>query len=119
MPTLSTDPTLEKLTLPSWQTELKAAVRDPGELLRLLDLPPLALGPPATPAFPLLVPRGFVARMRKGDANDPLLRQVWPSAAELTPVAGFSADPVREQGLAARGVDQKYRGGGLWCERGA
>jgi EF-P beta-lysylation protein EpmB len=119
MPTFSTDPTLEKLTLPSWQTELKAAVRDPGELLRLLDLPPLALGPPATPAFPLLVPRGFVARMRKGDANDPLLRQVWPSAAELTPVAGFSADPVREQGLAARGVIQKYRGRVLLIASGA
>src|SRR5512134_636320 len=86
MPTLSTaDPTPEKLALPSWQTELRAAVRDPRELEQLLELPPGALGAPASTSFPLLVPRGFVARMRKGDANDPLLRQVWPSVAELTP----------------------------------
>src|SRR5690348_1570255 len=111
MPTLSTaDPTPEKLALPSWQAELKDAVRDPAELLRLLELPPDALGQPASTPFPLLVPRGFVARMRKGDASDPLLRQVWPAAAELTPVAGFSADPVREQGLAAHGLIQKYAG---------
>ncbi|RPI60883.1 MAG: hypothetical protein EHM50_06630, partial [Lysobacterales bacterium] len=65
------------LALPSWQDELRRAVRDPLELLQLLDLPPTALGPPAGTAFPMLVPRGFVARMRKGDAHDQLLRQVW------------------------------------------
>jgi EF-P beta-lysylation protein EpmB len=119
MPTLSTaDPIAEKLALPSWQAELKAAVRDPAELLRLLELAPAAMGPPAS-AFPLLVPRGFVARMRKRDANDPLLRQVWPSSAELVPAAGFSADPVREQGLAAHGLIQKYRGRVLLIASGA
>jgi EF-P beta-lysylation protein EpmB len=120
MPTLSTaDSTPERLALPSWQAELKAAVRDPAELLRLLDLSPTALGPPAASPFPLLVPRGFVARMRKGDANDPLLRQVWPSAEELEPKAGFSADPVREQELAANGLIRKYRGRVLLIASGA
>jgi EF-P beta-lysylation protein EpmB len=109
----------EPLTLPSWQAELRRAVRDPLELLRLLDLPPAALGAPASTAFPLLVPRGFVARMRKGDANDPLLRQVWPSAAELAPADGFSADPVREQRLAAHGVIRKYAGRVLLIASGA
>jgi EF-P beta-lysylation protein EpmB len=109
----------EPLALPSWQAELRGAVRDPLELLRLLELPPSALGPPSSTAFPLLVPRGFIARMRKGDANDPLLRQVWPSAAELAPAAGFSADPVREQGLAADGVIRKYPGRVLLIASGA
>src|SRR5688572_20179485 len=88
-------PAAETLPLPSWQAALQNAVRDPAELLRLLDLPPTSLGAPADVAFPLLVPHGFIARMRKGDPHDPLLRQVWPHAAEAMPVAGFSADPVR------------------------
>lgn len=109
----------DALPLPSWQSELKRAVRDPAELLELLDLPPGALGPPARTAFPLLVPRGFVARMRKGDPHDPLLKQVWPLGAELEPVAGYSADPVREQGLAAGGVLRKYPGRALLIASGA
>jgi EF-P beta-lysylation protein EpmB len=109
----------ETLALPSWQAELKAAVRDPAELLRLLDLTPAALGRAANTAFPLLVPRGFVARMRKGDPHDPLLRQVWPLAAEDAAADGFSADPVREQGLAAQGVIQKYPGRVLLIASGA
>ncbi len=120
MRTLSTaDPTPGKLALPSWQAELRAAVRDPRELEQLLELTPGALGSPASTSFPLLVPRGFVARMRKGDVNDPLLRQVWPSAAELEPAAGFTADPVREQGLAADGLIMKYRGRVLLIASGA
>jgi EF-P beta-lysylation protein EpmB len=109
----------ETLTLPSWQAALKTAIRDPAELERLLELPPNSLGPAAATAFPMLVPRGFAARMRKGDPNDPLLRQVWPFTAELTPAEGFSADPVREQGLTAHGVIQKYAGRALLLASGA
>jgi EF-P beta-lysylation protein EpmB len=115
----SLEPVAETLPLPSWQAALQDAVRDPAELLRLLDLPPGALGAPADVAFPLLVPRGFVARMRKRDPHDPLLRQVWPHAAELTPVDGFSADPVREQALAEQGVLRKYPGRALLIASGA
>jgi L-lysine 2,3-aminomutase len=59
------------------------------------------------------VPRGFVARMRKGDPHDPLLRQVWPHAREEVPQAGFDADPLRERGIAAHGVLKKYAGRAL------
>ena len=114
-----TDARPDPLRLPSWQAELKRAVRDPAELLDLLELGSDALGPPARTAFPLLVPRGFVARMRKGDPHDPLLKQVWPLAAELTAVAGFSRDPVREQGLGAHGVLRKYPGRALLIASGA
>ena len=107
------------LPVPSWQAELRAAVRDPEELTRLLELPPGALGPAASTSFPLLVPRGFVARMRKRDPHDPLLKQVWPAAAELNVAAGFTADPVREQGLAAHGVIRKYPGRVLLIASGA
>jgi EF-P beta-lysylation protein EpmB len=73
----------------------------------------------AATRFPLRVPRSFVARMRKGDPNDPLLRQVWPLAAELTQVAGFTYDPVREQALASSGLIQKYPGRVLLIASGA
>ena len=117
-PTRAAKDLSEPLALPSWQAELKSAVRDAAELERLLQLPRGALGLPADTSFPLLVPRGFVARMRKGDPNDPLLRQVWPAAAELTAAEGFSADPVREQGLAAHGLIQKYAGRALLIASG-
>jgi EF-P beta-lysylation protein EpmB len=59
----------------------------------------------------MLVPRGFVARMRPGDPLDPLLLQVLPRPAELDQVAGFSADPLKEQqSLASPGLVQKYAG---------
>ena len=91
-----------------WQTVVQDAVRDAAELADLLELPRAALAPVAARDFPLLLPRGFVVRMRKGDLADPLLRQVWPLDAELQITPGFSADPVREHGLAADGLIQKY-----------
>lgn len=106
---------------PRWQVELQQAVTDPDELLRLLELDPAALPAGHNAAnFPLRVPRGFVARMRKGDPADPLLRQVLPLAAEDEPAAGFVADPVGDLASAARpGVLHKYRGRVLLVATGA
>ena len=75
-----------RLTTPcyaSWQEALKDAVRDPDELCRLLELPAefAAAARDAARQFPLFVPRGFLARMRPGDPDDPLLRQVLPLAS--------------------------------------
>jgi len=111
--------TAAALALPPWQAALQDAVRDAGELARLVGLTPAALGPAAATGFPLLVPRGFVARMRNGDPHDPLLRQVWPHGDELAAAPGFTADPVREQGLAANGLIRKYRGRVLLIASGA
>lgn len=99
----------------SWQQQLRDAVRDPSELADLLDLPAAArCSIDALPAqFPLLVPRAFVARMRKGDPDDPLLKQVLPLAVEADEVPGYTGDPLREQGLATAGFLQKYRGRAL------
>jgi EF-P beta-lysylation protein EpmB len=108
---------------PGWQRELADAVRSVDELLALLGLDASALGPPAAAReavrqFPLRVPRGFVARMRPGDAHDPLLRQVLPVAAEAAAAPGFVADPLHETsgdaGLSATpGLLRKYRGRAL------
>jgi len=109
----------EPLPLPSWQNAVQNAVRDVAELAALLELPPAALAPLGEPDFPLLVPRGFVARMGKRDLDDPLLRQIWPQRAERDTVVGFTSDPVREQGLAADGVIQKYPHRALLIASGA
>ena len=96
-----------------WQRELADAVRDPFELCRLLSLAPgfAAEARRAAGDFPLLVPRGFIARMRPGDPLDPLLLQVLPRPAEREQVAGFSADPLEEHAaLASPGLVQKYAG---------
>lgn len=105
-----------------WQAELAAAVRDPAELARLLELPAAALGTggkDAGTSFPLLVPRAFVERMTRGDPDDPLLRQVLPAAAERDAAAGFGPDPLAEHGLARHGTIRKYPGRVLLVTTGA
>jgi EF-P beta-lysylation protein EpmB len=101
-----------------WRSHLADAVRDPGELLELLELDAETLGCEATAGasrrFPLRVPRGFVARMRSGDPEDPLLRQVLPVRAEEDEVVGFTTNPVGELGLIrGDGLMSKYHGRAL------
>jgi EF-P beta-lysylation protein EpmB len=78
----------------------------------------LELAPAPTP-FPLLVPREFVARMRKADPRDPLLLQVLPTVAETATPPGFGPDPLGEQALAQHGCIQKYPGRALLVTTGA
>jgi L-lysine 2,3-aminomutase len=103
-----------------WQTELADAVRDPAELLRMLGLDPALASAGAARQFLLRVPRSFVARMRKRDPADPLLRQVLATDAELADMPGFVSDPVGD--LASRrhpGVLHKYRNRVLLITTGA
>ncbi len=96
-----------------WQHALAQAIREPAELLKLLDLPTELLpgSDTMTQQFPLRVPHSFVARMKKGDPHDPLLRQVLPLDAELDDVSGFGLDPVGDHNaIINRGLLQKYQG---------
>lgn len=107
---------------PAWQRELAEAVRDPVELVRLLELPPALLKPArlASRHFPLRVPRAYIARMERGNPDDPLLRQVLPSAAELDAAPGFVTDPVGDLGASTEaGVLHKYYGRVLLITTGA
>lgn len=103
-----------------WRQAWRDAVRDPRELLGLLGLDSLVDNLSTTGQFPLRVPRGFVARMRHGDANDPLLRQVLPLDDEDRIVPGFELDAVGD-GEARRGggVIHKYRGRALLIATGS
>ena len=104
-----------------WRQAWREAITDPCELLGLLDLDHLAAGLPAADAgFPLRVPRGFAARMRRGDARDPLLLQVLPQIAEQTTRPGYATDAVGDGAArAARGVLHKYAGRALLIASGS
>jgi EF-P beta-lysylation protein EpmB len=92
----------------------------------MLDLDPHQVGVQssaalaASGAFALRVPRGFVRRMRAGDPDDPLLRQVLALGAESAEVAGFVADPLAEHAaMRAPGLLHKYHGRALLLATGA
>jgi EF-P beta-lysylation protein EpmB len=142
----------------SWQSSLKSAFRDSGELAKFLELPPKpmalatsedclpcepsalsafgagtefeiarkskhaasAVGSVNSLAFPLFVTREFAGRMRKGDWNDPLLKQVWVDPKEEIVTPGFVSDPVGDSKVElAPGLLHKYHGRVLLVTTGA
>ena len=106
----------------SWQQELANAIRSPAELLAALDLTPGQL--PAFfnggDSFPLRVPFSFVSKMKKGDPNDPLLRQVLPLDKENNFTRGYLSDPVGDLSASKTpGLLHKYHGRALMITTGA
>lgn len=101
----------------TWQEQLQNAIRRPEDLADVLGIPRdrLPYAAQADRDFPLLVPRAFVQRMRRGDPADPLLVQVLATREELDTAPGFSRDPVAEQSRYAQqqGLIQKYTGRAL------
>lgn len=105
-----------------WQDSLAAAIRDPEALLTRLQLPAELLNPArrASQLFPLMVTESFVSRMRVGDPNDPLLRQVLPLDCEFDQAVGYTTDALQEADAhKAPGVLQKYAGRVLLILTGA
>src|SRR5262249_13181636 len=105
-----------------WHRALARAIRDPDELIDILQLPEEFREPArrAAKLFPLLVPQSYLARMRPGDPHAPLLGQVLPLAIEAAAVPGFSADPVGDiDSRRAPGLLHKYEGRALFITTGA
>jgi len=70
--------------------------------------------------FPLRVPHSFVSRMKKGEPNDPLLRQVLPLNVENEFTPGYLSDPVGDLNASETpGLLHKYRGRALLITTGA
>jgi EF-P beta-lysylation protein EpmB len=108
--------------VPAWQSQLARAITEPAELLAAVGLGEewLPAAQAAARLFPLRVPRGFVARMRKGDPHDPLLRQVLPLAEECLTAEGFGVDPVGDlAAMAVPGLLHKYKARVLLTVTGA
>ena len=113
-------PLLRHLGPAAWQQALRECVSDPQELADRLGLGG-AWGDAArrvAARFPLRVPRSYLARMRHGDATDPLLRQVLPLDAELLETPGYVADPVGDlEALAGPGLLPSTTAGHCWWPR--
>jgi EF-P beta-lysylation protein EpmB len=106
------------LSPPQWQTEtwqqqLSGAFRSLESLLAALELDPQNAPYPLAleSDFPLRVPQAFVARMERGNWQDPLLLQVLPQAKEQDPSPGYSLDPLAElNSNPVPGLIHKYHG---------
>jgi len=106
----------------TWQRELARAITSVPDLLTAVGLEagqePLAAL--AAPGFPIRVPRGYVARIRRNDPEDPLLRQVMPLAAEAELIPGYGTDPVADlASMRSPGLLHKYHGRVLLVVTGA
>lgn len=95
----------------SWQKELANVITDPKILLEMVDISPEKYQQhfAARKLFPVRVPRPLIARIKKGDINDPVLAQVMPKDAEFLRTNGYSEDPLEEHDTAAPGLLHKYK----------
>ena len=106
----------------AWKKELAFAIRDPLVLLSLLDLEGNAfksrLYQPEK--FKLFVPRSYVNKMKKGDWNDPLLKQILPIVDENNVASNTLLDPVGDLASeVSAGLLHKYQGRVLLVTTGA
>jgi len=97
----------------TWQAELAHAITEVQELCQILALDPQVISQLIDPdsPFPLRAPRSFVARMEKGNIQDPLLQQILPLNQELLESSGFCKDPLQEKAAnPVPGLLHKYHG---------
>lgn len=106
----------------AWQTALDESLKKPEELLSQLGLIrhlDIADGN-IIKQFPLRVTQSYINKMRYGDPDDPLLRQVFPLINENIDVKNFITDPVGDHmAIIAPGILQKYYGRTLLITTGA
>lgn len=108
------------ITQKNWQSQLSDAITSVDELLGILNLASLRAQLYVPKHFELRVPRSFVAKMKVGDAHDPLLKQVLPDQREQMPVTGYVSDPLGEQGQnPIKGLLHKYQSRVLLTVTGA
>lgn len=101
---------------------MRESITDVDTLFAALDLP-VAYKPAARRAaalFGLRAPAGYIARMQRGDIDDPLLRQILPLDVEHDDPPGFVDDAVGDMASAAGdGLLHKYHGRALLVTTGA
>jgi EF-P beta-lysylation protein EpmB len=100
----------------NWQSLLAQAIRDPEALIDYLELPKKKFynSLQAHKNHQLLVPLGYLNKIKKGDWNDPLLKQILPIEDEMLEVKGYVSDPVGDLDASlASGVLKKYHGRAL------
>lgn len=95
----------------SWQSALQSGFKTPEALLQYLNLDTQLAALAAHHQFKTRVPLSYAKRMRQGDKNCPLLRQVLPIHEECVEVPEFVLDPLQEkQKNPTPGILHKYHG---------
>lgn len=93
----------------TWQKELADGIDDLASLYQILQLSP-DKNWHEPKKFPLKVPKAFVAKMKTGDQNDPLLLQILPTLDESVPTVGYTHDPLAENDHnPLKGLLHKYQ----------
>jgi EF-P beta-lysylation protein EpmB len=99
----------------SWKKLLASGIQNLQELAHYLDLNVQQLLPEGAQqsslesGFSTRIPLPYASRIKKGELNDPLLRQVLPSLFEQQSAAGFVTDPLNEaQFNPINGLLHKY-----------
>ena len=105
-----------------WQTELSKAIRDPKQLFERLQINDESLQQQAFSAskdFKLFVTESYLKRIKLGDLDDPLLKQILPNAAELQSHPQYTRDPLAEaESTPIPGLLHKYQGRALIITNG-
>ena len=101
----------------SWQEQITQSIRDPKKLLEYLDFEKKTIETllggslKASKEFSLKVPYAYIKRIKKGDLDDPLLKQIMPSKQELYAAPGYTEDPLSEiETNLMPGLVHKYEG---------
>lgn len=116
MTSLSHQPTIvrppDQLSKSDWRQELRTAIRTFEQLASELQLPLESLMQHGSnEKFPLLIPRPYARRIKKGDPTDPLLLQVLPKPEESDTQPGFVNDAVGDlHASKTPGLIHKYQG---------
>ena len=101
---------------PPWQAKLQQLFNDPDLVLREVEttISTELISKKASESFSMRVPKEFIDRIKKGDPDDPLLKQILPVKDEEFEVEGFTTDPLAEMGTqVVPGLLHKYHGRAL------
>ncbi|API86656.1 EF-P beta-lysylation protein EpmB [Francisella uliginis] len=96
-----------------WKKAIKESFYSPLELLKFLqiDVSEANISLREAKKFKMIVPRSFASRMKKGDINDPLLKQVLPTLDEEAIDQSYTSDPLEEKNYnKVPGLLHKYHG---------
>lgn len=106
----------------SWQSELANSFQSVEQLFEFLGLDPRLMPhkPSTRNPFPFKVTHSFAAKIEPGNINDPLLKQILPSAEEFHNRPGFVDNPVGDlEAIQSPGLLHKYRSRVLFITSGA
>ena len=77
-----------------WKISLQKAIKSSKDLLKYVDIIDYDVFDPER--FPVMVPLEFADLIKKGDQQDPILKQVLAQSSELIQRKGYLQDPLEE-----------------------